>query len=207
MLSPVCVSVCPLQVSQGNVPGVESASLAMDTEEGVEVVWNEVLFSDKKVFKAQEVTWLLWPTTKTGWIFIILNFFFSNQLYFIASLKLNECVEICTIILTKEHSLTMSNIFHYFTHCSCLSLKIMVNFSIYFISPQRMQSFDGGFTYSYLCDGCHARSHKYFNPALWVNYGFKAVLMSQKAIIFYPGMFHYLFCHLLATWEKLNYES
>lgn len=44
-----------LQVSQGNVPGVESASLAMDTEEGVEVVWNEVLFSDKKVFKAQEV--------------------------------------------------------------------------------------------------------------------------------------------------------
>lgn len=51
----LCVSMCPLQVSQGNVPGVESASLAMDTEEGVEVVWNEVLFSDKKVFKAQEV--------------------------------------------------------------------------------------------------------------------------------------------------------
>lgn len=49
----------PLQVSQGNVPGVESASLAMDTEEGVEVVWNEVLFSDKKVFKAQEVKILL----------------------------------------------------------------------------------------------------------------------------------------------------
>uniref|UniRef100_A0AAX7U0B9 Serine-threonine/tyrosine-protein kinase catalytic domain-containing protein n=1 Tax=Astatotilapia calliptera TaxID=8154 RepID=A0AAX7U0B9_ASTCA len=44
----------PLDVSQGNVPGVESASLAMDTEEGVEVVWNEVLFLDKKVFKAQE---------------------------------------------------------------------------------------------------------------------------------------------------------
>ena len=58
-------------MSQGNVPGVESASLAMDTEEGVEVVWNEVLFSDKKVFKAQEVTWLLGPTTKTGWILII----------------------------------------------------------------------------------------------------------------------------------------
>lgn len=71
VLSPVCVSVCPLQVSQGNVPGVESASLAMDTEEGVEVVWNEVLFSDKKVFKAQEVTWLLGPTTKTGLILII----------------------------------------------------------------------------------------------------------------------------------------
>uniref|UniRef100_A0A8B9HDW0 Nuclear receptor binding protein 2a n=1 Tax=Astyanax mexicanus TaxID=7994 RepID=A0A8B9HDW0_ASTMX len=42
------------QVSQGNVPGIESASLAMDTEEGVEVVWNEVQFSDKKVFKAHE---------------------------------------------------------------------------------------------------------------------------------------------------------
>lgn len=43
------------QLSQGNVPGIESASLAMDTEEGVEVVWNEVQFSDKKVFKAHEV--------------------------------------------------------------------------------------------------------------------------------------------------------
>lgn len=51
--------VCSPQVSQGNVPGVESASLAMDTEEGVEVVWNEVLFSDKKIFKAQEVHLLL----------------------------------------------------------------------------------------------------------------------------------------------------
>uniref|UniRef100_A0A4W5P153 Nuclear receptor binding protein 2b n=1 Tax=Hucho hucho TaxID=62062 RepID=A0A4W5P153_9TELE len=50
-LSCVCL---PLQISQGNVPGVESASLAMDTEEGVEVVWNEVLFNDRKVFKAQE---------------------------------------------------------------------------------------------------------------------------------------------------------
>uniref|UniRef100_A0A8C9T6W6 Nuclear receptor binding protein 2 n=1 Tax=Scleropages formosus TaxID=113540 RepID=A0A8C9T6W6_SCLFO len=44
-----------LQVSQGNVPGIETASLAMDTEEGVEVVWNEVQFSDKKVFKTLEV--------------------------------------------------------------------------------------------------------------------------------------------------------
>uniref|UniRef100_A0A671RFP6 Nuclear receptor-binding protein 2 n=1 Tax=Sinocyclocheilus anshuiensis TaxID=1608454 RepID=A0A671RFP6_9TELE len=41
-------------VSQGNVPGIESAYLAMDTEEGVEVVWNEVQFSDKKVFKSFE---------------------------------------------------------------------------------------------------------------------------------------------------------
>lgn len=72
MPSPLFVSVCPLQVSQGNVPGVESASLAMDTEEGVEVVWNEVLFSDKKVFKAQEVLWLLFPTSKTGCIYCYL---------------------------------------------------------------------------------------------------------------------------------------
>ncbi|KAJ8375023.1 hypothetical protein SKAU_G00056030 [Synaphobranchus kaupii] len=44
------------QVSQGNVPGIESASLAMDTEEGVEVVWNEVLFPERKVFNALEDT-------------------------------------------------------------------------------------------------------------------------------------------------------
>uniref|UniRef100_A0A672MCQ0 Nuclear receptor binding protein 2 n=1 Tax=Sinocyclocheilus grahami TaxID=75366 RepID=A0A672MCQ0_SINGR len=43
-----------VSVSQGNVPGIESAYLAMDTEEGVEVVWNEVQFSDKKVFKSFE---------------------------------------------------------------------------------------------------------------------------------------------------------
>uniref|UniRef100_A0A8C2Q832 Nuclear receptor binding protein 2b n=1 Tax=Cyprinus carpio TaxID=7962 RepID=A0A8C2Q832_CYPCA len=43
-----------LSLSQGNVSGVERASLAMDTEEGVEVVWNEVLFQDKKDFKTVE---------------------------------------------------------------------------------------------------------------------------------------------------------
>lgn len=53
-------------MSQGNVPGVESASLAMDTEEGVEVVWNEVLFSDKKVFKAQEVSLGCTPAVFAG---------------------------------------------------------------------------------------------------------------------------------------------
>lgn len=52
---PPCVCLC-YQLSQGNVPGIESASLAMDTEEGVEVVWNEVQFSDKKVFKSHEVS-------------------------------------------------------------------------------------------------------------------------------------------------------
>nr|XP_003230418.2 PREDICTED: nuclear receptor-binding protein [Anolis carolinensis] len=42
------------QVNQGNMPGLQSTFLAMDTEEGVEVVWNELLFTDKKAFKAHE---------------------------------------------------------------------------------------------------------------------------------------------------------
>ncbi|KAI5720548.1 hypothetical protein M8J77_008451 [Diaphorina citri] len=41
-------------VEQRDVPGIDSAFLAMDTEEGVEVVWNEVQFSERKNFKAQE---------------------------------------------------------------------------------------------------------------------------------------------------------
>lgn len=36
------------------MPGIDCAHLAMDTEEGVEVVWNEVQFSERKNFKAQE---------------------------------------------------------------------------------------------------------------------------------------------------------
>uniref|UniRef100_A0A8C9UXM3 Nuclear receptor-binding protein n=1 Tax=Scleropages formosus TaxID=113540 RepID=A0A8C9UXM3_SCLFO len=42
------------EVNQRNVPGIDSAYLAMDTEEGVEVVWNEVMFSERKNFKLQE---------------------------------------------------------------------------------------------------------------------------------------------------------
>ncbi|XP_069461567.1 nuclear receptor-binding protein isoform X3 [Ambystoma mexicanum] len=42
------------EVNQRNVPGIDSAYLAMDTEEGVEVVWNEVQFSERKNFKMQE---------------------------------------------------------------------------------------------------------------------------------------------------------
>ena len=37
-----------------DVPGIDCAYLAMDTEEGVEVVWNEATFSETKKFKAQE---------------------------------------------------------------------------------------------------------------------------------------------------------
>ena len=36
------------------MPGVDTAYLAMDSEEGVEVVWNEAQFSTTKKFKAQE---------------------------------------------------------------------------------------------------------------------------------------------------------
>uniref|UniRef100_A0A8C5CCG0 Nuclear receptor binding protein 1 n=1 Tax=Gadus morhua TaxID=8049 RepID=A0A8C5CCG0_GADMO len=43
-----------LGVNQRNVPGIDNAYLAMDTEEGVEVVWNEVMFSERKNFKLQE---------------------------------------------------------------------------------------------------------------------------------------------------------
>lgn len=42
------------EVDQRDVPGIDNAFLAMDTEEGVEVVWNEVQFSERKNFKAQE---------------------------------------------------------------------------------------------------------------------------------------------------------
>ena len=43
------------QVTQRDVPGIDHAYLAMDTEDGVEVVWNEVQFSEKKSSKAQMV--------------------------------------------------------------------------------------------------------------------------------------------------------
>lgn len=42
------------EVSYRDVPGIDCAYLAMDTEEGVEVVWNEARFSETKKFKAQK---------------------------------------------------------------------------------------------------------------------------------------------------------
>lgn len=41
-------------MKQRDVPGIDAAFLAMDSEEGVEVVWNEVQFSERKNFKLQE---------------------------------------------------------------------------------------------------------------------------------------------------------
>ncbi|XP_029140209.1 nuclear receptor-binding protein 2 [Protobothrops mucrosquamatus] len=46
------------QVNQGNMPGLQSTFLAMDTEEGVEVVWNELQFTDKAAFTAYEVIFI-----------------------------------------------------------------------------------------------------------------------------------------------------
>uniref|UniRef100_A0A8C5EV76 Nuclear receptor-binding protein-like n=1 Tax=Gouania willdenowi TaxID=441366 RepID=A0A8C5EV76_GOUWI len=42
------------EVNQRNVPGIDAAYLAMDTEEGVEVVWNEVMISERNNFKLLE---------------------------------------------------------------------------------------------------------------------------------------------------------
>ena len=36
------------------VPGIDAAYLAMDIEEGLEVIWNEVKFSESKDYRAQE---------------------------------------------------------------------------------------------------------------------------------------------------------
>lgn len=41
-------------MKQRNVPGIDYAYLAMDNETGNEVVWNEVLFSERKNFRSQE---------------------------------------------------------------------------------------------------------------------------------------------------------
>uniref|UniRef100_A0A914GT45 Protein kinase domain-containing protein n=1 Tax=Globodera rostochiensis TaxID=31243 RepID=A0A914GT45_GLORO len=42
------------KVKQRDVPGIDAAYLAMDNETGNEVVWNEVLFSERKNFRDQE---------------------------------------------------------------------------------------------------------------------------------------------------------
>lgn len=44
------------EVDQRDVPGIDCVHLAMDTEEGVEVVWNEVQYSSLQELKAHEET-------------------------------------------------------------------------------------------------------------------------------------------------------
>ncbi len=51
---------------QRDVPGIDSAFLAMDTEEGVEVVWNEVQISENKASKSQLVRVSSSPHYTTG---------------------------------------------------------------------------------------------------------------------------------------------
>jgi hypothetical protein len=56
------------QVQQRDVPGIDCAFLAMDNEEGVEVVWNEVRISEKKSSKVQLVIIIYiscWPSLVT----------------------------------------------------------------------------------------------------------------------------------------------
>ena len=48
-----------VQVTQRDIPGIDASYLAMDTEEGVEVVWNEVLFSERKISEAQHVCFVI----------------------------------------------------------------------------------------------------------------------------------------------------
>ena len=43
-----------LQVAR-DVPGIDSAFLAMDTDDGVETVWNEVRYSNRKVVRGSKV--------------------------------------------------------------------------------------------------------------------------------------------------------
>jgi nuclear receptor-binding protein len=47
------------QVKQRDVPGIDRAYLSMDIDSGNEVVWNEVQFSERKNFRAQEVRLLV----------------------------------------------------------------------------------------------------------------------------------------------------
>ena len=41
-------------VTQRDIPGIDKAYLAMDTENGFEVVWNEICLSGSKKFKSQD---------------------------------------------------------------------------------------------------------------------------------------------------------
>lgn len=47
---------CDAQLENRVIPGIDATFLAMDTEEGVEVVWNEVnlMHCDPEVWKAKE---------------------------------------------------------------------------------------------------------------------------------------------------------
>ena len=57
-------------VSQRDVPGIEKAYLAMDTEYGIEVVWNEILLSGNKKLKSAEVAPFCQLTLSVNFFFV-----------------------------------------------------------------------------------------------------------------------------------------
>lgn len=73
-------------MNQRNVPGIDAAYLAMDTEEGVEVVWNEVKISERKNFKMLEVRHIVTKFIVTLWHFLnsmsdVIGRYFTGTLY------------------------------------------------------------------------------------------------------------------------------
>lgn len=52
-----------------DVPGIDAAFLAMDTEDGVEVVWNEVIYSQNRRTGKSRVSGRVWSVggRVSGW--------------------------------------------------------------------------------------------------------------------------------------------
>ena len=79
-----------IQVKYRDVPGIDTAYLAMDTEEGVEVVWNEAQFSGSKKFKAQvNPLKLVWPMINFRLRSFLLSSLFISQLEVLQSIILD----------------------------------------------------------------------------------------------------------------------
>ena len=71
-----------------DVPGIDAAYLAMDTEEGVEVVWNEVRYSHRRMVKGSRVS--CWPVCPS----ISLSVCLSVHL----SVGLSVCPSVCLFV-------------------------------------------------------------------------------------------------------------
>ncbi len=63
-----------------DVPGIDAAFLAIDTDDAVEFVWNEVRYSNRKVVKESKVRWCV-------------KFFL-------------RCVSFCVLIIKKGYRLS-----------------------------------------------------------------------------------------------------
>ena len=62
----VCVPLCVCAQVPRDVPGIDAAHLAMNTEDGVEVVWNEVRYSSRKAVSASKVSYMYIPSEGIG---------------------------------------------------------------------------------------------------------------------------------------------